>query len=103
MDAQHRRSPRQKRARALDTRIGEALQLRLWLSPSDAARLRDLTIDDEEPAETIRRLIRTGALVQPILAAIEGRTVVALTPAARPEDDALRRQMVAMTLWSDDD
>ena len=57
------------------------------------------------PLDTIRRLIRTAAMVRPILLALEQRTVSAapvMSQAPSP-DDPVQRQADAMIRWVDDD
>ena len=93
---------RRKRAKTLDT-----LQLRLWLSPGDTARLRELQTDDEGPADTIRQLIRTAAMVKPILDLLQQRPLGPAPAAQAPptQDDAVQRQLDAVAGWAlgDDD
>ncbi len=89
----------------------EGLRLRFRLSPADTTLLRDLASDGEQPADTIRRLIRTAAMVQPILTALEElrQRPAGVPPAAQPagsavgQDDAVRRQADALAGWLPDD
>ena len=108
-------SPRPERAggRANPTHDGvdDGMRLRFRLSPHDTALLRALTSDDEQPTETIRRLIRTAALTAPILTALEelrhmpaGVALVAQPASSEVgQDDAVRRQADALTGWLSDD
>lgn len=81
------------------------LWVRVHLGQADTARLRELQTEEETPVDTIRRLIRTAAMVQPILLALERRpadpTQVSLAPTA--PDDAVQRQADAMLRWVDDE
>jgi len=81
----------------------EGLRLRLRLSPHDARLLSDLAADEEEPVDTIRRLIRTAALVQPILAALQTGVPLAQPSQPPPVTDLLEQQIGAVSRWVEDD
>ena len=84
----------------------DGMRLRFRLSQADAALLSDLQADDETPVDTLRRLIRTAAMVNPILHALrEGRAAAAPTAHAAPDkpDDLVERQRAALDAWLQDD
>ncbi len=89
-------------------RANNDLWLRVHLGQADAARLREMQTEEETPVDTIRRLIRTAAMVQPILQALERRPTstvpIAPDPPTEP-DDLVQRQADAMIAWlkPDDD
>ncbi len=104
MSGLRRQKPRQERDKTLPS--SGALRLRVWLSPSDSAKLRELQAGDEEPLDTIRRLIRTAAMVQPILEALRATRLApafAADPQETQQDDLVRRQADAVTAWLPDD
>ena len=81
----------------------DGLRLRFRLSRADAAALGALQADDEAPADTIKRLIRTAAMVRPILDALQQRPV-SPAPAVQPTpDDLVQRQADAVPAWLQDD
>ncbi len=84
----------------------DGMRLRFRLSRTDAARLREFQEDDEAPVDTIRRLIRTAAMVLPILEALRaGQAVAAPAVESTPTqpDGLVERQMAAMDAWLKDD
>ena len=117
MAVQRTSNPRPERTggRANSARDGtdEGMRLRFRLSPADGALLRGLASDDEQPADTIRRLIRTAALTRPILAGIEhllqmpagagGPNVAQPAGGEATQDDTVRRQADALAGWLPDD
>jgi len=82
------------------------LWLRVHLGQADTARLRELQTEEETPVDTIRRLIRTAAMVLPILEALRtGKAVAAPAAESAPiqADDLAERQMAAIDAWLKDD
>ena len=103
MSTRQRSGPRPERdgARAMND-----VWLRVHLGKADAARLRELQTEEETAVDTIRRLIRTAALVKPILEALRGGRVAAaptedVTP--READDLVERQRATVDAWLQDD
>ena len=82
------------------------MRLRFRLSRTDTSLLRGFQAEDETPADTIRRLIRTAAMVLPILEALRLRPAVAASTGESTQNQAdglVERQMAAMHAWIKDD
>ena len=103
MSARRRSGPRPERA---GTRANGDLWLRVHLGQGDAARLREMQTEEETPVDTIRRLIRTAAMVLPILEALRAGQAVAPPAVESPPNQAhglVERQMATMDAWLKDD
>ena len=103
MSARRRSGPRPERA---GTRANGDLWLRVHLGQADAGRLLEMQTEEETPVDTIRRLIRTAAMVHPILEALRAGQEVAPSALASPPNqvhDLVERQMATMDTWLKDD
>lgn len=101
-----RRRGRTSPPEPVGARATDELSLRVHLGKADAARLLALGTEEETPINTIRRLIRTAALVQPILEALMQRPpAAASTPPAMSTtpEDTTQRQADALLSWMIDD